>query len=215
MVASLKEHKAKVTLICIKSDDSECVSASFDGSCIIWDLVRYLRVNAMFATTQFNTIIYHPDDSQLLTSGTDRKVTYWDAVDANAIRIVDGSSAGEITSLDISADGEMFVSGSADKLIKLWGYDEGHCYYFGMGHSGAIKRVAISPDQRNVVSVGEEGAIFIWKMPPPGFIKPSEAVPALTAATKDLKIGGEPDAHHAKVEQQSQEGESFASAAHV
>lgn len=170
MIASLSEHKGKVTFIRIKGDDSECVSASHDGSCIVWDLLRYLRLNAMFASTQFNTIVYHPDESQLLTSGTDRKITYWDAVDGSAIRIVDGSNAGEITSLDISADGEVFASGSADKLVKLWGYDEGHCYYYGLGHSGAVKRVAIAPDQRHIVSVGAEGAVFIWKFPQETFI---------------------------------------------
>jgi cilia- and flagella-associated protein 52 len=34
----LKEHKATVTGIKIKKDDSNCVTSSIDGSCIIWDL---------------------------------------------------------------------------------------------------------------------------------------------------------------------------------
>lgn len=94
MLASLSEHKGKVTCIRIKADDTECVrlvltninmnnfslgliffSSCHDGSCIVWDLVRYLRLNAMFASTQFSTIVYHPDESQLLTTGTDRKVS--------------------------------------------------------------------------------------------------------------------------------------------
>jgi WD40 repeat protein len=33
-----KEHKAAVTCIKIKMDDSSCVTSSLDGSCIIWDL---------------------------------------------------------------------------------------------------------------------------------------------------------------------------------
>lgn len=79
-------------------------------------------------------------------------------------------------------EGEHFVSGGEDKLVKLWGYDEGINTYSGAGHSGAITRVCllfiifrlilsflyqlqISPDQRSIVSVGAEGAIFIWSMP--------------------------------------------------
>jgi hypothetical protein len=31
----------------------------------------------LFASTQFQAIVYHPDQSQLLTTGTDRKLTYW------------------------------------------------------------------------------------------------------------------------------------------
>ena len=61
MIASLKEHKATVTSIVIRDGDEECVSASDDGSCMVWDLRRYTRNQAMFASTLFRGIIYHPD----------------------------------------------------------------------------------------------------------------------------------------------------------
>lgn len=35
----LKEHKARVTCIKMSNDDNECVSASIDGSCVVWDLM--------------------------------------------------------------------------------------------------------------------------------------------------------------------------------
>jgi hypothetical protein len=49
--------------------------------------------------------------------------------------------------------------------MQVWNYEEGHCYYYGFGHSGAISRVQLSPDKMHIVTVGSEGAIFIWKMP--------------------------------------------------
>ena len=51
-------------------------------------------------------------------------------------------------------------------MVKVWNYDEGICLAVGEGHSGYINQIMISPDQKNIVSVGAEGAIFIWKMPP-------------------------------------------------
>ena len=63
----------------MRKDDSEAVSSSADGSCIAWDLQRFVRLNAFFASTMFNSILYHPDESQMLTCGSDRKITYWDA----------------------------------------------------------------------------------------------------------------------------------------
>ena len=36
MIASMKEHRGPVNFISIKADDSECMSASADGSCINW-----------------------------------------------------------------------------------------------------------------------------------------------------------------------------------
>lgn len=39
LIEIMKEHKATVNCIKIKSNDKECVTASSDGACIIWDLV--------------------------------------------------------------------------------------------------------------------------------------------------------------------------------
>lgn len=59
------------------NNDDECVSASKDGSCIIWDLTTFRRHASLFGNTQFTSCAYHPDGSQIITAGTDRKVTYW------------------------------------------------------------------------------------------------------------------------------------------
>ncbi len=39
---------------------------------------------------------------------------------------------------------------------------QGHCYFVGVGHSGAVNRVAVTPDKEKIVSVGAEGGIFVW-----------------------------------------------------
>nr|A8ILK1.1 RecName: Full=Cilia- and flagella-associated protein 52 [Chlamydomonas reinhardtii] len=160
--ASMKDHKGPVNCIRIKGSGDECVSASSDGSCILWDLHTFKRRTSLFANTFFKSVVYHPDESQLVTAGTDRKVTYWDAYDGNAIRIIDGSDLDEVNALAVDRDGEALVSGGGDKLVKLWGYDEGHCYFVGVAHSGAITAVGVTPDKQRIVSVGTEGGIFIW-----------------------------------------------------
>jgi len=169
MIASMKEHKGPVYAISIKADDTECVSASADGSCITWSLTDqapFVRINALFAANFFKSVAYHPDESQLLTCGTDRKITYWDVQNMNAIRIIDGSETAEVNSLHVNSDGKFFVSGGADKSVNLWNYDEGSKHYEGVGHSGVVNTVRISPDERSIISVGTEGGIFVWKIPP-------------------------------------------------
>lgn len=90
----------------------------------------------------FKQVVYHPDESQVLTTGSDRKVCYWDCFDGQAIRMLDGSATGELNALAITAQGEHFLSGGQDKVLRLWDYDEGISYYKGIGHSGAITRVS-------------------------------------------------------------------------
>ena len=113
----------------------------------------------------FKQVLYHPDESQLITTGSDRKVSYWDIFDGQTIRMLDGSEEGEINALAITREGEHFLSGGEDHIVKLWKYDEGTVQYEGVGHSGAITKIAVAPDQRHIITCGSEGAIFIWEMP--------------------------------------------------
>lgn len=105
------------------------------------------------------------DESQLLTCGTDRKITYWDVLNMHAIRIIDGSEMADVNSLHANCDGHFFVSGGADKKVNLWNYDEGSKYYEGIGHSGSVSKVRISPNEMRVISVGSEGGIYVWSIP--------------------------------------------------
>jgi WD40 repeat protein len=76
MEASLKEHRSRVWSIIVNSLNDRAISASADGSCIVWDIKAYSRLACMFETTMFKQLVYHPDESQLITTGTDRKVNY-------------------------------------------------------------------------------------------------------------------------------------------
>jgi len=168
MLASMNEHKGPISMLSIKSDDTQCVSASSDGSCIVWSLAGmhpFVRESALFAANLFTSVSYSPDESQLLTCGTDRKITYYDVTNMQAIRQCDGSEHAPVTALHINGDGKFFVVGGEDKKVSLWNYDDGSKYYEGEAHSGKVARVIISPDEQTIVSVGTEGAICVWRVP--------------------------------------------------
>jgi WD40 repeat protein len=179
LITSMKEHRGPVNCIRITKDNSQCISASSDGSCIVWDLERYVRLLAFFEPNVFESVLYHPDESQMLTCGSNHKITYWDATDGQAIRVIEGGD-GALTSLDVEPSGEFFVSGCEDKILKIWHYDEGLPVAIGKGHSGVIKAVKISPDQKTVVSVGSTGEIIFWEMPSAAKLRSMIDIEALT-----------------------------------
>ena len=165
MEASLKEHRARVWSIVINSLNDRAISASADGSCIIWDIKAYVRVACMFETTMFKQLVYHPDESQILTTGNNKKITYWDAVDGVEIRMIDGSLEGEVNTLAMAKSGEYFISAGEDKEINIWEYDTAIPKWKGLGHSTTINRVALAPNQEFVISVGMDGSIFMFETP--------------------------------------------------
>ncbi|XP_028265372.1 cilia- and flagella-associated protein 52 [Parambassis ranga] len=167
LVETMKMHKAAVTCIKVKNDDKEFISASLDGACIVWDMVRFVNIKIIFANTMFRTVSYHPDENQIITSGTDRKVAYWDMFDGSLIRNLEASQSGPINSIHMSQDGRFFVTGGDDKLVKVWDYMEGVVTHVGMAHGGSITSVKICSNNRTLVTTSADGAILRWKFPYP------------------------------------------------
>ncbi|XP_076373067.1 cilia- and flagella-associated protein 52 [Tachypleus tridentatus] len=162
---TMKEHKGPVSCIKVRSNDKECISASTDGTCIIWDLQRFIRSQVIFANTLFKCVCYGPEECQLITSGTDRKIGYWEVYDGSLIRELEGSKSGSVNAMDISHDGQVFVTGGNDKIVKVWKYQEGEVTHVGIGHSGDINKLKISPTDQYIVTVSNDGAILIWSFP--------------------------------------------------
>ena len=142
----MKEHRGAVNST-IRSDDAECVSSS--RWIVPWLNISLNRSQAMFATTMFRQIVYYPDESQYLSCGSDRKLTYWDSYDSSAIRVLDGSEA-EINSVDIDKTGEKFVCAGNDYQVKFSTTSSGNSSTSARA-SGYINAVKISPDQARCV----------------------------------------------------------------
>ncbi len=102
MESSLKEHRGRVWSIQVNSLNDRAISASADGSCIIWDIKSFTRLACMFENTMFKQLVYHPSESQIITTGSDKKISYWDVAEAVDLRMMDGSLEGEVNSLSIT-----------------------------------------------------------------------------------------------------------------
>lgn len=61
----------------VSCENGQCISGSADGSCIVWDLHRGVRVLALFEPNVFKGVRYHPDESQYITCGSNHKVCRW------------------------------------------------------------------------------------------------------------------------------------------
>jgi WD40 repeat protein len=75
--------------------------------------------------------------------------------------------SGKITSLAISPDGEILVSGCTDKTINIWHLQTGNLVRTLKGDLGAVSSVAISPDG-NFLAMGisehPQGNVKVWHL---------------------------------------------------
>ena len=104
-------------------------------------------------------VAWHPDGTGCLTAGSNFKLTYWDGLDGENVRCVDGSHTAWMTTLDVDPEhGAYYVTGLLEhSTVKVWSYDEGVATAEGVAHSKAVNAVRISPDQ-NAPSVLETRA---------------------------------------------------------
>lgn len=64
-----------------------------------------------------------------------------------------------VLSLDVSSDGTLLVTGSADKYIKIWGLDFGDCHSSIQAHSSPITQVQFVKDTHYVLSASRDGQV--------------------------------------------------------
>lgn len=79
MISHLKEHSNKVTKVQLIGDDLHLLSSSRDRALLCWDLQKEKRISAHYQRMGgINYFDIVPDKNLVLTTGQDRKITYWD-----------------------------------------------------------------------------------------------------------------------------------------
>lgn len=145
-----------------------------------------IRKHVLCANTQFTCVQFFPTGVQVLATGSDRKISYWEVFDGSLVRYVEGSSKGCINWLSINLSGEMFVSGGDDQIVKvcsfigwktfskkkfkfrisqLWDYQTALQVASGVAHAAPIVSCRFSPCGKFIVSGSTDGAVIIWKVP--------------------------------------------------
>lgn len=67
-----------------------------------------------------------------------------------------------ITSIDISSDNSLLVSGSVDKDLRLWDLQFGHCIKTIFAHSEPLTCVKFIQDTHYVLTGSKDGHLKLW-----------------------------------------------------
>ncbi|XP_014648903.1 PREDICTED: WD repeat-containing protein 90 [Ceratotherium simum simum] len=120
--------------------------------------------------------------SHLLVSMSSNVVVVLDATSGRTVRELSSVHPAACPSLALSGDGRFLLT-AADRAIKVWDYltrASPGCQMY-IGHSEPVQAVAFTPNQQQLLSVGD--AIFLWDIlvsperSPPGSIQGSPGGP--------------------------------------
>ena len=97
----------------------------------------------------------------IVSVGTDGRVCTWEA---NTFKLrATGTHEDAVTSLAFSPGTTTFVTGSADKTLKIWDYRTGACEKTLLGHRDVIHGCSVSKDGKMIISGGEDGAVKCFR----------------------------------------------------
>jgi WD40 repeat protein len=168
LVSHLKEHRAKVTGLTLYADDMHALSCSRDRSFLCWELREEKRVTSHTQRMGgINAVALSRDQTRVFSVGQEKRLTKWDLRDPNYLECVPLSSdnTDEATCVAVSHNGAIVATGGSKKMLKLFDSGEGLTRVAEVvGHSGAINDLVFSPDDKQLVTVGEDGAILVWNL---------------------------------------------------
>jgi WD40 repeat protein len=94
-------------------------------------------------------------------SSLERGKTAAERIFSNEHRTLRGHTA-SVSCVAFSPDGMRVVSGSADKLAKLWSAATGQEILTLKGHVGAVSGVAVSPDGKRIATASDDATLKVW-----------------------------------------------------
>ncbi|ETM38661.1 hypothetical protein L914_15104 [Phytophthora nicotianae] len=165
LVSHLKEHSMAVTSLALYRDDLHVISCSRDRSLLCWDLRNERRISSHIQRMGgINTVALSADQRLVLSAGQEKRISYWDLRIDTPVTVIQKAHDEEATCIAVAHNLEVFATGGNDRLVKLWDFNTNQLIMDGVGHSGNVRGLAFSPDDRQLVSVGDDGCVFVWNL---------------------------------------------------
>jgi WD40 repeat protein len=189
---------ARAVVGVVQLDETRALSGSREGTLRIWDtrsgeVLHVLRDQEILVLD----LRYAPGNGRLVTVGgvsttglntaSEGPYAYlWDLGTRTLLKPLEGHTL-PATAVDISHDGRLVVTGSADKTVRLWDGRTGEALQMFEGHDRPLEEVSLHPDGETVLS-SSDGGTFAW-VPRTGA---SELLPELTNVRRlEFGRGGE------------------------
>jgi WD40 repeat protein len=152
-------HRDGMTDVRFSRDGREILTASRDGTAIIWDAsTAKMRRRLTGHEAPVNSAEYSADGRRIVTAGDDGTIRVWTA-DGRGPAVVLRGHVGAVLGAEFSPDGARIVSAGADGTVRIWDAAGGETLVVLYQHRGAALSASFSPDGRSVVSTGEQDRI--------------------------------------------------------
>ncbi len=160
VIQILKGHTGEVTAVSITPDGKQAISGSWDGTCILWDLVSGKAIFTLKGTGSVNAVSITPDGKFAVSGFFDNTCILWDLVGGKAIFTLEGHT-NIVEAVSITPDGRLAFSCSQDDTCILWNLVAGKAILTLKGNN--VNSISITPDGK-LAFFGSYGTCILWDL---------------------------------------------------
>jgi WD40 repeat protein len=160
-IRNIQAHTKDVSGLAMIKDGSQLITTSWDGTCSIWDLSSYEKINQIKPQkARVRSLAVTSDETRLflgLHNGNIISINLDDFKDK--IKLTGHTDI--VSALTINHSGEFLASGSWDRTIRIWSISDGKQVERERAWT-AISSVAWSPKDDIIYSTHFSGSLVAW-----------------------------------------------------
>jgi WD40 repeat protein len=164
-------HTAPLTAAAVSADGGTLVTASEDGTALVWNLgAPQEPPTSLAAGSPVALLALSPDGRWLATTGeAPDTAQLWDLSGQGAPRALGGHS-GDISALTMSGDGRLVATGAADGTVRVWNTEDPAAppvVLSARGSASPVRAVALSADSAWALAGSDDGVSRLWSLSDP------------------------------------------------
>jgi WD40 repeat protein len=170
LLRSLEGHTRSAQAVAISADGRTLGTASDDGTVKLWEFPAGVELRTIKASIdRLVTIDFSRNGRWVATGGVDRKIDVWET--ASGSHIVGFEHLDGIQSVAFSTDDKWIAAGDRGGTVHIWPIDahddsqpdkKKRQPIVWQAHTGRISLIRFSPDGRQLITVGRDGAVTVW-----------------------------------------------------
>uniref|UniRef100_A0A671KZS5 WD repeat-containing protein 48 n=1 Tax=Sinocyclocheilus anshuiensis TaxID=1608454 RepID=A0A671KZS5_9TELE len=172
-IASMEHHTDWVNDIILCCNGKTLISASSDTTVKVWNAHKGFCMSTLRTHKDYVKALAYAKEKELVASaGLDRQIFLWDvntltALTASNNTVTTSSLSGNkdsIYSLAMNQTGTVIISGSTEKVLRVW--DPRTCAKLMKlkGHSDNVKSLLLNRDGTQCLSGSSDGTIRLWSL---------------------------------------------------
>lgn len=172
-IQSMEHHTDWVNDIVLCCGGKNLISASSDTTVKVWNAHKGFCMSTLRTHKDYvRALAYAKDREQVASAGLDRAIFLWDVNTLTALTASNNTvttsslngSKNSIYSLAMNPPGTVIISGSTEKVLRVWDPRTSSKLMKLIGHTDNVKALVVNRDGTQCLSGSSDGSIKLWSL---------------------------------------------------